>query len=203
MIYVMDHENSREYTRQLVEQLPNVEVYDSSMHNTRFTESFNNCLKMGLERGDEYIGVWNNDIFVNSSQMGVFWRTIRGRVGIFHLACNSPHHKVMTPVGSEPLRRVPWVEFVAPVFHREVVEKVGLLDPDMSYGWGVELDYCYRAKMQGYDTMLVQNDSMKHFGHKSQASHSEYIAKASPEMHQVLEQKYGKDWNKKLNYPQW
>jgi GT2 family glycosyltransferase len=178
-------------------------VYDSSEHNTKFTRSFNECLALGLDSGDEYIGVWNNDIMINQEQIDKLMGTIAGKIGIFHLACNSPHHKVMTPVGSEPLRQVPWVEFVAPVFHREVVEKVGMLDEDMSYGWGVELDYCYRAKMQGYDTMLVQNDSMKHFGHKSQGNHNDYIAKASPEMHQVLEKKYGKDWQKKLNYPQW
>lgn len=199
-IYVMDHELSRDYTTSLIKGLT-ATVYDSSKFGTRFTESFNRCL-MDNPRAD-YVMVCNNDIRLTDSQVEQAMRYIDGRDGIFHIACNSPHIKVMTAQGSEPLREVPWVEFVAPIISRKVIDAIGGLDSDMSYGWGVELDYCYRAKKAGYSSFLAQRVDMCHYGHKSQESHQEYIQKASPEMHRVLEKKYGTDWKNKLSYPQW
>ncbi len=129
--------------------------------------------------------------------------TIKGLPGIFSPVVNSPHSAVMQPKSGEDFRKVPWVEFVAPIFSVDTLIKTGVLDFKMSYGWGVELDYCYRALKNGYKTRLCQNIAIHHYGHKSQSDHGEYSHYANIEMNDRLREKYGDKWQEVLKYPQW
>jgi len=105
--------------------------------------------------------------------------------------------------GDAVQRKVPWVEFVCPIISKDVVKRIGLLDTGMPRGWGVELDYCYRAKQAGFNTNLIQTVSTHHYGHKSQSDHAEYSHYANIEMNDRLREKYGDNWQEILNYPQW
>lgn len=204
---ILHHDTSAEYTNQLKHNLGHIDycVYDSSVNKTHFTESFNRAIQEVPESQAfyDYVMICNNDISLTARDVEMLEVALNGRKGIFSPALNSPHWRVMSREGDEFLREVPFVEFVCPIIHRDVIKAVGLLDEGMPRGWGIELDYCYRAKMAGFGIYLVQDISIHHYGHKSQADHSEYSHYANIEMNGRLREKYGDNWQEILNYPQW
>lgn len=202
---ILHHDSSAEYTDQLKYALGSITpyIYNSSINQTHFTESFNRAIQENLHNNWDYVMICNNDINLNATDVEMLEITLNGREGIFSPALNSPHWKVMSKEGDELFRQVPWVEFVCPIIHRDVIEAIGLLDDGMPRGWGVELDYCYRAKKAGFGTYLVQDIAIHHYGHKSQADHGEYSHYANIEMNDRLREKYGDNWQEILKYPQW
>jgi len=210
MIYpiILHHDLSTKFTKRLVGRIDREHaVVDSSKLETQFTESFNigiikGILKM-IDSEFTHVMICNNDITMAEGHLEELDKIVKGKSGIFSPSCNSPHKGVMTPVGTDELREVPWVEFIAPIFSKDVLVKTGILDKDLSYGWGVELDYCYRAKNRGFKTSLCQGVGIHHEEHQSQANQAEYAHTAGQEMHHVLQTKYGDNWQEILNYPQW
>ena len=202
---VLHHDTSTEYTDQLKYSLGHIDyrVYNSSVNQTQFTESFNQAIQKNLHTDYEYLMICNNDINLTATDVEMLEVALNGKEGIFSPVVNSPHSGVMSRQGNDFLRQVPWVEFVCPIIHRDVIEAIGLLDEEMPKGWGVELDYCHRAKKAGFNTYLVQDIAIYHYGHKSQTDHGEYSHYANIEMNGRLREKYGDNWQEILNYPQW
>jgi hypothetical protein len=209
---ILHHNSSKEYTERLKNELcvGRCRIYDSSRNKTHFTQSFNNAIKDVINLADkrmippfDYVMICNNDIDLNRYQVPALEKSIKGKVGIFSPVVNSPHTAVMSKKGDKVFRQVPWVEFVCPIIHRDVIEAIGLLDTGMPRGWGIELDYCYRAKQAGFSTYLVQDVSVHHYGHKSQDNQDEYRHYANIEMNDRLREKYGDKWQEVLKYPQW
>ncbi len=205
---VLHHNSSTEYTNALINRL-NREygIIDSSQLQTHFTESFNFGIIKGvlkiLDSEFTHVMICNNDITLSETHLADLDKIVKRKSGIFSPACNSPHAGVMSAIGTNELRKVPWVEFVAPIFSKDVLVKTGKLDTGMPRGWGIELDYCYRAKQAGFNTNLIQTVSVHHYGHKSQADHGEYSHYANIEMNDRLRKKYGDNWGEILQYPQW
>jgi len=208
---ILHHDSSKEYTDKLLSRLEGLEygIIDSSKRKTQFTQSFNSGIREAHQNYYEenkkwnYVMICNNDIDLTLQQVLILNKILGGRKGIFSPVVNSPHNAVMSKVGNDQMRQVPWVEFVCPIIHRDVIEAIGLLDNKMPRGWGVELDYCYRAKRARFNTYLVQNIAIHHYGHKSQADHGEYSHYANIEMNDRLKEKYGDNWQEVLKYPQW
>jgi GT2 family glycosyltransferase len=202
---ILHHDTSTEYTDLLKHNLGHIDysVYNSSVNQTHFTESFNRAIQEALHTDYEYLMICNNDISLTARDVEMLEVALNGRKGIFSPTLNSPHWKVMTRTGDEFIREVPWIEFVCPIIHRDVIKAIGVLDEGMPRGWGVELDYCYRAKKAGFSTYLVQDIQIEHYGHKSQTDHGEYSHYANIEMNDRLIKKYGDNWQEILQYPQW
>jgi GT2 family glycosyltransferase len=207
MIYtiILDHEKSHHHTKNLISNINEhpYEVINSSIFKTSFTESFNIAIKNALKTSYNHIMICNNDISLNADNLDNLNYIIDDKIGIYSPMVNSPHVKVMNRVGHQSIRNIYWLEFIAPIFHRNVLDKVGLLDSRMSYGWGVELDYCYRANLQRYYSYLIQDVEIEHFEHQSQDNHDQYCHEANIEMNHVLATKYGPDWQSILKFPQW
>lgn len=210
---ILHHDSSTEYTDLLKHSLGHIDysIYDSSKHQTHFTESFNRAIQdnLGINYllfGDplcDYVMICNNDISLSATDLEALEVILNGERGIFSPVVNSPHSAVMSKIGDDQMRQVPWVEFVCPIIHKDVIESIGLLDNKMPRGWGIELDYCYRAKQAGFNTYLIQDVSIHHYGHKSQIDHGEYSHYANIEMNDRLKEKYGDNWQEVLKYPQW
>ena len=205
---ILHHDNSLKYTKDLELLIAGREydVIDSSYLQTKFTESFNIALIKSFKKKEQkytHLMICNNDINLNASQLNILDNIVKNRSGIFSPSVNSPHSSVMSPSGPGELREVPWIEFICPILSFDVFDDVGYLDMSMSYGWGVELDYCYRAKVLGYKTYLIQNVRIQHYEHRSQDDHSKYSHLANAEMNGALSSKYGDGWQQKLKYPQW
>lgn len=207
MIYtiILDHEKSHNYTENLIKNIDGhpYEVINSSELKTSFTESFNIGIANGCKTNFDHIMICNNDISLNSDNLTKLNFLLKDKVGIYSPQINSPHKKVMNRIGSQSIRNVYWLEFIAPIFHQNILNDIGLLDSNMSYGWGVELDYCYRSQLKKYYSYLIQDVEIKHFEHQSQDNHQEYCHEANKEMNSVLTAKYGSDWQALLRYPQW
>lgn len=207
MIYtiILDHEKSRSFTDDLVNNIEGnpYEVINSSELDTSFTQSFNIGIENGRKTKYDHIMICNNDISLNSDDLAQLNYLLEDKIGIYSPTVNSPHQKVMSKIGQQSIRNVYWIEFIAPIFHQEVLNNVGLLDSNMSYGWGVELDYCYRAELKRYYSYLVQDVKIRHFEHQSQDNHQEYCHEANREMNGVLASKYGTGWQELLRFPQW
>ena len=204
---ILHHDTSTEYTDLLKHSLGHIDyrVYNSSVNQTQFTESFNNAIKEVSESQGfyDYLMICNNDTNLTATDVEMLEVALNGKEGIFSPVVNSPHSGVMSRQGNDFLRQVPWVEFVCPIIHRDVIKAIGLLDENMPKGWGIELDYCYRAKKAGFRTYLVQDIAIHHYGHKSQSDHGEYSHYANIEMNGRLREKYGDNWQEILKYPQW
>ena len=204
---ILHHDTSTEYTDLLKHSLGHIDyrIYNSSINQTHFTESFNRAIQEVPESQGfyNYLMICNNDISLTATDLEALEIILNGERGIFSPVVNSPHAGVMSKKGDKVFRQVPWVEFVCPIIHRDVIEAIGLLDEGMPRGWGIELDYCYRAKKAGFNTYLVQDIAIHHYGHKSQADHGEYSHYANIEMNDRLTEKYGANWQEVLNYPQW
>lgn len=210
MIYpvILDHEKSRRYTDLLVSRLEDYpyEIIDSTYLKTQFTESFNIGLIKGysycLQNNFDHIMICNNDISLTKNNLLILNDIIKKQEGIFSPSCNSPHRSVMNPIDNNDIRKVPWVEFICPIIHKNIIKNIGILDLDMRHGWGVEVDYCYRASLREYQTFLVQSCEVQHYEHQSQDDHSKYCDIANHEMNYFLMEKYGPNWHSLLQYPQ-
>jgi len=202
---ILHHDTSTEYTDLLKHNLGYLDywTYDSSINQTQFTESFNRAIQENLHTDYEYLMICNNDITLTATDVEMLAVAINGRKGIFSPVVNSPHSAVMSRIGNDFIREVPWVEFVCPIIHRDVIKAIGLLDEEMPRGWGVELDYCYRAKKTGFSTYLVQDIQIHHYGGKSYSDREKHCHISSAEMNDRLSEKYGKNWQEILQYPQW
>jgi GT2 family glycosyltransferase len=202
---VLHHNSSTEYTNALWDRLEARVpfIIDSSKLGTHFTDSFNFALQAFMQSKFSHAMICNNDINLDYDKLIQLENAVRRKKGIFSPVVNSPHTAVMHKQGDAVQRKVPWVEFVCPIISKSVVKEIGLLDTGMPRGWGIELDYCYRAKKAGFNTYLIQDVSVHHYGHKSQTDHGEYSHYANIEMNDRLREKYGDNWQEILNYPQW
>jgi hypothetical protein len=202
---ILHHDSSKEYTNALMKQLePRTSfMINSSILGTHFTESFNVALETFMQSKFSHVVVCNNDIDLDYDRLIQLENAVRRKKGIFSPIVNSPHNAVMSKKGNATYRKVPWVEFVCPIISKDVVKKIGLLDTGMPRGWGIEIDYCYRAKQAGFNTYLIQDVSVHHYGGKSYSNREEHCHLSSNEMHTRLIEKYGKNWYKILQYPQW
>lgn len=202
---ILHHNSSKEYTADFIDRIiPSTYlIVNSSKLQTQFTQSFNLGLEAFMDSMFTHVMICNNDIDLNYEELRQLEDIVKGKKGIFSPIVNSPHNAVMSKIGDDELRLVPWVEFVCPIIHKDVVKKIGLLDDGMPRGWGVELDYCYRAKKANFGTYLVQDIAIQHYGHKSQVDHGEYSHYANIEMNGRLREKYGDNWQEILKYPQW
>jgi GT2 family glycosyltransferase len=204
-LIILHHDSSKEYTTAFIDKIiPSTYlIVNSSKLQTQFTQSFNLGLEAFMDSLFTHVMICNNDIDLTYEQLHQLEDLIKGKKGIFSPVVNSPHAGVMHKQGDAVQRKVPWVEFVCPIIHRDVIEAIGLLDEGMPRGWGIELDYCYRARKAGFNTYLVQDIAIHHYGHKSQVDHGEYSHYANIEMNGRLREKYGDNWQEVLNYPQW
>lgn len=206
MIYpiILHHDKSAQYTEALKQRLGTISygVYDSSLHGTPFSVSFNMALEMFMDIPNMFthVMVLNNDISLTREQVYELSYMIGRTSGIFSPSSNSPHPEVMAKVGDVPARTVPWLEFICPIISRDVIEQVGFLDDKMSLGWGIDIDYCYRASAFGFGCTLIQCIQIEHYEHKSQDSHRKYGIMAQKEMDDVLMAKYGTEWRRILKF---
>lgn len=199
---ILHHNNSEVYTKELVERIKReYHIIDSSLLKTPMCHSFNLALNLGLRLSLKnsditHLMICNNDISLDESSLEKLDTIIKGKTGIFSPALNSPHPQMMTPKNKQPLREVKWLEFVCPIFSLDVVKKVGLLDSNLSLGFGIDWDYCYRARLKNFKSFLVQSVKIEHYEHKSQENQKQYEIDAHKEMREVLSKKYGENWEK-------
>ncbi len=88
----------------------------------------------------------------------------------------------------------PRVAFLCTLIKREVIDKIGGLDERFSPGNFEDDDFCLRAQLAGYKTVIAQDVFIHHFGSKSfMANGTEEYAKRLEHNKQVFIEKWGAD----------
>lgn len=88
----------------------------------------------------------------------------------------------------------PRVAFLCTLIKREVIDKIGGLDERFSPGNFEDDDFCLRAQLAGYKTVVAQDVFIHHFGSKSfMANGTEEYAKKLEHNKQVFIEKWGAD----------
>lgn len=82
--------------------------------------------------------------------------------------------------------------------------KKNKFDPDLIYGWGIDLEMCWKARTQGRTIWISESSCIKketNIGYKMNRmnmSARDREFRASENANQVFTEKYGLDWRKKL-----
>lgn len=112
----------------------------------------------------------------------------------------SDHPHIINPKG---IQEVPFVEWTAPMVRYNAWRDIGPLDEDMPY-WGMDLDWSYRAKQEGYSLKATAHAVVNHTYLRHNAP--EPISKIRKELRylydsqteQALVRKYGIDYRHKV-----
>jgi hypothetical protein len=107
--------------------------------------------------------------------------------------------KTMITVGGDWPRRVPYVEFCAPLLHVELLRQVRFLE-DTTFGWGNDLHMCAQARRHGkrvylHEGSLIHKDEGISY-QMGRAPEDAELRKetANREMRYALSQEYGRNW---------
>ncbi len=101
----------------------------------------------------------------------------------------------------------PRVAFLCTLIKREVIEKIGGLDERFSPGNFEDDDFCLRAQLAGYKTVIAQDVFIHHYGSKSfKADGEKKYAERLKINHQIFVDKWGADpdeiWLKQKSFNQ-
>lgn len=202
------HFNTPELTEQLCDMVPGAIVIDNGSTTAPYTGK-NRCIRqpdLGFTRG------WNQAIQTLWDEFDIFWlmnSDIRvDRVSLMRIEqlaqrdggpefftpsfnCWMKHVQSVPSLGLAPTYVM---EFTAPVISRKVFDRLGMWDERFSLGYGVEFDFCYRARVAGVKMWV---DHLSRFYHLGQQTIGQsggilpYSARANAELSQGLREKYG------------
>lgn len=221
------HFNTPELTEELCRMVPGAIVIDNGstekpykgknrcirQDNLGFTKGWNTAVKTLF---DEFDAFWlmNSDI---KPQAGCVKRVEellnkRPDVSFFTPAYNCwMKHCQPAPSKSPPnggdfktaLVETNVMEFTAPVIRKRVFEKIGFFDEVFVRGYGVEFDFCYRARMAGIQMHVDHGSRFYHLGQQTISKHGgviSYSKVANAELHNGLRAKYGPNYGNLLLY---
>jgi hypothetical protein len=113
----------------------------------------------------------NNDIELNAE---IFITQLRHQMFANDFAIVSPciagkptPWRQMQNWGSKVPRIVRWLDNPAPLFHRKIIEAIGQFPDELQIGWGQEL-ICYEVcKDHHWETVVLDNLSILHYGRQT------------------------------------
>lgn len=145
----------------------------------------------------EYVWMLNDDLEGLSQDMAEYlvemWRP--GLAAITP-AFNSPHavfHRRPFPDGKT--WRTSWMDWCCPMVCMDAWRDVGSFDASFR-GYGADLDWCKRARLKGWEFMVVNIGHVHHLGSQTALAHGLQGAQGNvAEMNRLLKQKWGvRDW---------
>lgn len=104
-------------------------------------------------------------------------------------------------------RQVSFVEFVCPLFNRNLIDKCPqIIDEDFTRGWGIDYLMTYWAHKLDYKIYNIDTVGTLHIPNTSHINHTQtktedqstFLHTARVEMLSVLTAKYGRDWGDKF-----
>lgn len=205
------HYNTPELTAKLCEMVPDAIVIDNGSTNTfsganrvirlpenyGFTKGWNEGIKRVY---DEFDAFWlmNSDIKVSKQSIERVESLINEKgIDIFTPSYNCWIKNAQNK-GTNGVREVKVIEFTAPIIHKRVFEKIGFLDNRFVRGYGVEFDYCYRARKAGFKIWVDDASQFYHIGQQTISTQTDgiipYSQAANLELTRGLIAIYGEKW---------
>lgn len=132
----------------------------------------------------------NNDLIVNGSAfVQTLKRKLSGNFKIISPCIIQPSDSqcfwpTMWNWGSDSIREVPWVDFMAPMFHRDFIMEIGSFSEALKYGWGNDVYSGIVCKERNWLVGVVDSCVAVHLGSQTIKSHgaADYKIKAKQEM---------------------
>jgi len=205
------HYNTPEMTERLCRMVPGAIVIDNGsdeypykgtnrcirQENLGFTEGWNRAIKTLWNEFDMF-WLMNSDIVIDpESVKRVEWIAAAYPDVLFYTPAYNCWIRDSQPKDYTGLAGTPLMEFTAPVISKNVFEKIGFFDNLFSKGYGVDFDYCFRARQAGIQIYVDHYSCFYHLEHQTIERHEgfmQYSKNASQEMEAGLSQKYGSDY---------
>lgn len=218
------HYNTPELTESLHKMVPEAIVIDNGSDPGKkpivFSEGreYSDLNIYMLDKNYGFTAGWNQVIKHFYNEYDVFWLMnsdiIIGRESIERIKSLLEDTDVnfITPsfncwmshvrnANTQSLRNVKVIEFTAPVIKKTVFENTGLFDELFYRGWGVEFDYCFRARKKGFKVQVDDGSNFYHIGQQTiniSEGYNSYGKKAANEMMAGMSKLYGQQWQLKL-----
>lgn len=99
------------------------------------------------------------------------------------------------------------IDNIAALWRADWFNSIGRFDPELIYGWGIDLETCYKARLQGKKLLVCEDSLVKKvtdIGYsmgRMNMSAEERRELARENMDRVFTKKYGPDW-RRLMYVQ-
>lgn len=203
------HFNTPELTKRLADSIQEAIVIDNGSDKGKEFKGKNRSFKtvkpLGFTKGwntaidgvyKEFDAFWlmNSDIEVTRQSIDRVKEVLKRKdIEMFTPSYNawnrSSHNQ-----GTGNLRETGFMEFCAPVIKKSVFERVGFFDETFALGYGVELDFIYRAKQKGIKVWVDDGSEFYHIGHQTIGGNGgllDYQAKGNAERDRAMKKKYG------------
>lgn len=205
------HYNTPEMTERLCRMVPGAIVIDNGsteypykganrcirQENLGFTEGWNHAIKTLWNEFDMF-WLMNSDIVIDpESVKRVEWIVAAYPNVLFFTSAYNCWIKGSQPKENTGLAETSLIEFTAPVISKDVFEKIGFLDNLFPKGYGVDFDYCFRARQAGIQMYVDHYSCFYHLEHQTIEKYEgfmQYSKNASQEMEAGLSLKYGSDY---------
>lgn len=200
----------------LVDQLCNTIteaiVIDNGSEPSKKYNGSNRCIRFEKPLG--FTGGWNAAVKSVFNEFDAFWLMNSDIVISSHVVIKikeiikNTDIDILTPsyncwikdsqnLRTQKLRQVKVIEFTAPIIKKKVFESIGMMDETFARGYGVEFDFCYKAREKGLKIWVDDSTSFLHKGQGTIKKHEgilSYSAKANLELTQGMIKKYGTNW---------
>lgn len=205
------HFNTPSLTNQLCKMVPGAIVIDNG--STRFPyNGTNRCIRQdnfGFTKGwneaiktlyDEFDAFWlmNSDIQISPVSIKRVEQIVSHHQEVkFFTPSYNCWMKHCQPGNGSGMAETGVIEFTAPIIRKEVFEQIGFFDELFSRGYGVEFDYCYKARKAGIKMYVDFNSKFYHLGQQTISKHEgliSYSAKANFELTHGLITRYGENY---------
>lgn len=101
-------------------------------------------------------------------------------------------------------RRTWMIDNISSLYRAKWFDSIGRFDPRFVYAWGIDLETCYKARMQEKSLWVCEDALVKKvtdIGYSMNRMNMEAADRrrlASENMVNIMREKYGDDWNKKI-----
>ena len=106
--------------------------------------------------------------------------------------------------GTGEPRQTWMIDNIASLYRAKWFDRIGRFDEELIYGWGIDLETCWKARSMGYSLWVderVQIRKDTDIGYamgRMRMSAEQRRARASENMAEVLSWRYGENWNWKM-----
>ena len=205
------HYNTPELTNALCKMVPDAIIIDNGSAKFPY-KGRNRCIRQGdfgFTKGwneavkalyPEFDAFWlmNSDIVIDSKSIRRVEEIVETRPDIlFFTPAYNCWMKHCQPGVGNGLTEIDVMEFTAPIIRKGVFDRIGFFDELFTRGYGVEFDFCYKARKAGIGMYVDYASKFYHIGQQTISKHEgllTYSAKANFELTHGLMTRYGQEY---------
>lgn len=166
-----------------------------------FTKGWNEAIKRLFDSSDAF-WLMNSDIRITEKSIRRVESVLETRPDIrFFTPAYNCWMKHCQQIQGAGLVECDVLEFTAPVIRKDVFIDLGFFDELFARGYGVEFDFCYKARQAGIKMWVDHESEFYHLGQQTISKHEgllAYSAKANFELTHGLMNRYGTEYFERI-----